>query len=151
MAMLAIGDFVFTLKTAPFQTRQRSTQQRWASNARVGAAPAHQYIGPGDDSLTLSGVLYHEVTGHSKDIEALRTLAAKGEPQLIVDDAGYLRGYWFIESIEETGSEFFSNGAPRKIEFTVQLKRTDDPSSSQAAGGKAPDTSSLWTTLSNVL
>ncbi|MGX2040663.1 phage tail protein [Methylocaldum sp. MU1018] len=127
MALLMLGDFIFELRTAPFQQRQRSTQQRWAANNRVGLPPAHQYVGPGDDTLTLSGVLYHEVTGHAPDVEALRVLAAKGEPQLMVDDGGYLRGWWIVEGVDETGSEFFADGTPRKLEFTVHLKRTDRP------------------------
>jgi phage protein U len=74
------------------------------------------------------GVLHHEITGHSLDIETLRDMAARGEPYLMLDENGYLRDWWFIESVEETGSEFFQDGRPRKIEFSLQLKRDDRPS-----------------------
>ena len=32
-----------------------------------------------------------------------------------------------IENIQETRTEFFADGAPRAIDFTMNLKRTDDP------------------------
>lgn len=130
MALMILGDFVFELRTAPFEQKQRSTQYKWSSNNRIGQRPAHQSVGLGDDSLTLSGVLYHEVTGHSKDLNVLRELAEKGEPQVMVDDDGFLKGWWIIEQIDETGSVFFPDGQPRKIEFSLQLKQTDSPGQS---------------------
>lgn len=32
-----------------------------------------------------------------------------------------------IESVQETRTEFFGDGSARAIDFTMQLKRTDDP------------------------
>lgn len=130
MALLALDTFIFELKTIPFQSRKRSTKQRWSSTNRVGQAPAHQYIGPGDDDLSLEGVLYPEISGGAPSIEKVRVMAAKGEPLLMVDDNGYLRGWWIIESVDETGSDFFEDGTARKIEFSIALKRTDKPTTS---------------------
>ena len=36
-------------------------------------------------------------------------------------------GFFVIENIQETRTEFFGDGAPRAIDFTMNLKRTDDP------------------------
>ncbi len=33
---------------------------------------------------------------------------------------------WVIESLSENKTIFFSDGTPRRIEFTLSLKRTDD-------------------------
>ncbi|EDK12857.1 hypothetical protein CGSHiR3021_00552 [Haemophilus influenzae 22.4-21] len=32
-----------------------------------------------------------------------------------------------IESVQETRTELFGDGAPRAIDFSMSLKRTDDP------------------------
>ncbi|HBG96500.1 MAG TPA: oxidoreductase, partial [Chromatiaceae bacterium] len=39
------------------------------------------------------------------------------------DGSGMVWGRWIIESISDTKSVFFSDGAARKIEFTLSLKR----------------------------
>ena len=36
-------------------------------------------------------------------------------------------GFFVIESVQETRTEFFGDGAPRAIDFSMSLKRTDDP------------------------
>ena len=35
--------------------------------------------------------------------------------------------FFVIESVQETRTEFFGDGAPRAIDFSMSLKRTDDP------------------------
>ena len=37
-----------------------------------------------------------------------------------------MRGSFVIEGISTTRTEFFSDGAARKIEFSIKLKRVDD-------------------------
>ena len=43
--MLALGMFVFSLSTAAYQELQRQTNWRHASNSRLGAVPARQFLG----------------------------------------------------------------------------------------------------------
>lgn len=58
--MMALGMFVFSLSTAAYQELQRQTEWRHVSNTRIGAAPARQFVGRGDDSITLPGVILPE-------------------------------------------------------------------------------------------
>jgi phage protein U len=53
----------------------------------------------------------------------MRELAGLGLPQLLVDGRGMFYGKWAILRVEETGSVFLDNGAPRKIGFRVSLQR----------------------------
>ena len=55
--MLALGMFVFSLSTAAYQELQRQTDWRHASNNRIGAAPARQFMGRGGDAITLPGII----------------------------------------------------------------------------------------------
>ena len=59
--MLALGMFVFSLRTAAYQELQRQTDWRHASNNRVGAAPARQFVGRGEDAITLPGIILPEL------------------------------------------------------------------------------------------
>ena len=124
--MLALGMFVFSLRTAAYQELQRQTDWRHASNNRVGAAPARQFVGRGDDAITLPGIILPELAGSALSLDALRLMANTGKTWPMVEGSGRIYGLWVIESMSETKTIFFSNGEPRRIEFTLSLKRTDD-------------------------
>lgn len=51
--MLALGMFVFELRTLPYQSMQHSKDYRWASNDRVGKPPAYQFLGEGKPQYSL--------------------------------------------------------------------------------------------------
>lgn len=124
--MLALGMFVFSLSTAAYQELQRQTEWRHASNNRVGAAPARQFVGRGDDTITLPGVILPELAGSALSLDALRLMANTGKAWPMVEGSGRIYGLWIIESLSETKTIFFRDGTPRRIEFTLSLKRIDD-------------------------
>jgi hypothetical protein len=124
--MLALGMFVFSLSTAAYQELQRQTEWRHASNSRVGAAPARQFTGRGDDSITLPGVILPELAGSALSLDALRLMANTGKAWPMVEGSGRIYGLWVIDSLSETKTIFFRDGTPRRIEFTLNLKRIDD-------------------------
>ena len=124
--MLALGMFVFSLSTLAYQELQRQTEWRHPSSSRVGAAPARQFIGRGDDSITLPGILFPELAGSKLSLDALRLMANTGKAWPIIEGSGRIYGLWVIESLSETKTVFFRDGTPRRIEFTLSLKRIDD-------------------------
>ncbi|MEH4727411.1 phage tail protein [Escherichia coli] len=52
--MLALGMFVFMRQTLPHQTMQRESDYRWPSNSRIGKRDAFQFLGVGEENITLS-------------------------------------------------------------------------------------------------
>jgi len=124
--MMALGMFVFSLKTAAYQELQRQTDWRHASNNRIGAAPARQFVGRGEDAITLPGIILPELAGSALSLDALRLMANTGKAWPMVEGSGRIYGLWVIESLSENKTIFFSDGTPRRIEFTLTLKRTDD-------------------------
>ncbi|WP_047680877.1 MULTISPECIES: phage tail protein [Xenorhabdus] len=124
--MAALGLFVFMLKTTPYQSFQHKQSWRHAFNSRVGARPAWQFVGSDNDTITLSGELYPELTGGSLSLTALKLMADSGKAWSFIDGSGSIYGMFVIESIDETKTEFMSGGAPRKISFTLTLRRVDN-------------------------
>lgn len=126
--MLAIlGQFVFAVHgDGPFAQTKRQTSQRIAANQRLGEAPAHQYIGPGDDTLSISGMLAPELTRGPSAITLLRDMAAAGESYPLIDGQGNYHGMWIIESITDDRSQFIGNGQARQISFSLELRQDID-------------------------
>lgn len=124
--MMALGLFVFATATLPYQQLQRTTSWRHPSNSRLGLRPARQFMGPGDDSITLSGTLYPELTGGRVSLAMVRAMAETGRAWPLIEGSGAFYGLWVVESIDETGSVFFADGSARKIDFSLKLERVDD-------------------------
>ncbi|MCB2255373.1 phage tail protein [Pseudomonas chlororaphis] len=124
--MMALGMFVFSLSTAAYQELQRQTEWRHASTSRIGAPPALQFLGRGDDKITLPGIILPELAGSVLSLDALRLMANTGKAWPMVEGSGRIYGLWVIESLSETKTLFFRDGTPRRLEFTINLKRIDD-------------------------
>ncbi|TBU78175.1 phage tail protein [Phytopseudomonas daroniae] len=124
--MMSLGMFVFSLHTLAYQEFQRQTNWRHGSTSRIGTNPARQYLGRGDDTITLPGTLLPELAGTPISLDVIRQMADTGKAWPLVEGTGRIYGLWVIESVSETKSYFFSNGAARRIEFSLVLKRVDD-------------------------
>lgn len=124
--MMSLGMFVFGMHTLAYQELQRSTAWRHASTSRVGTNPASQFIGRGEDTITLPGVLVSGLTGSQISLDVLRYMADTGKAFPLIEGTGRIYGIWVIENMSETRSYFFKDGATRRIEFTINLKRIDD-------------------------
>ncbi|MGH8365014.1 MAG: phage tail protein, partial [Pseudomonas sp.] len=53
-------------------------------------------------------------------------MANTGKAWPMVEGSGRIYGLWVIESLSETKTIFFRDGTPRRIEFSLSLKRIDD-------------------------
>lgn len=124
--MMALGMFVFSLETLAYQEFQRQTDWRHGSTSRIGTNPARQYLGRGDDSITLPGVLLPALAGSPLSLDTLRMMADTGKAWPLVQGDGRIFGLWVIESLSETRTLFFRDGAARRIEFNLKLTRIDD-------------------------
>ena len=127
MSMMSLGLFTFSLSSLPYQELQHQYGWRHPSTGRVGARPARQFLGPDDESINLSGVLLPELTGGRISLDLVRAMGDQGKSWPLVDGSdGRIYGLFVIENMSETKSYFFDDGTPRRIEFTINLKRTDD-------------------------
>ncbi|WP_312948148.1 phage tail protein [Superficieibacter sp.] len=124
--MLALGMFVFMRQTLPYQNMQRDADYRWPSNSRVGRRDAFQFLGVGEEKITLSGVLYPEFTGGRLTMTTVRMMAEEGRAWPLMDGNGTIYGMYVINNVSETGSLFFSDGSARRIDFTLTLTRVDE-------------------------
>jgi phage protein U len=123
--ILALDQFVFGMETLPWQELQRSTQWKHRSNSRIGVRDARQYLGPGDDLVTITGVLIPEITGDRLSLDELRKMADAGEAYVLIDASGVMYGAFVIEALDETQSLIDSQGNPRRIDFRVGLTRVE--------------------------
>ncbi len=143
--MMALGNYRFSVASAAYQQMSRSIEYCWASQSRANRRPAHQFTGIGKETISIEGTIYPQYQAERQfiplqdnndqnntapkvlsrnplqQLKAMRAEAERGIPLNLADSKGKTWGKWCITGIEETSSEFFSNGIPRKIEFRLSL------------------------------
>lgn len=139
MSMMALGQFTFSLSSLPYQELQHQFGWRHPTTSRIGARPARQFLGPDDESITVNGVLMPELTGGRVSLDMIREMGDQGAAWPLIDGSdGRIHGLFIIESLSETKSFFFDDGTPRRIEFSLMLKRVDDDKIDRVGRGNRP-------------
>lgn len=123
--MMSLGQFVFSLPTAAYQDLQRQSDWKHPNTSRVGERDAYQYIGPGDDCITLSGWMAPAFAGDPASLDDVREMADAGDAYVLVEGSGRIYGQFVVTHLTEGKSLFFADGLPQRIEFSLSLKRVD--------------------------
>lgn len=134
--LMSLDQFVFSLSTLAYSELQRQTAWKHRTSSRVGARDARQFVGPGDDAISLQGILAPELTGTLASLDELRAMADAGDAYVMVDGAGKVYGVYVIESINENQSFPNQDGTPRRVEFTIALMRVDDELATSFKAGR---------------
>lgn len=135
--LMALDMFAFEIGTLPFQELQRRFSWRFAKGDRVGVRPASQFLGPGDESVDLSGALYPgEGIGAWSSIDTLRAMADEGAAYVLTSGTGDVLGDFVITGLDLRQGLFFVDGAARTGDFSLSLERVD--STPATAADSAP-------------
>ena len=119
--LMTLGQYVFGVDSAAYDELRRAAEYRWPEQERIGRPPARQWLGPGRETIELSGTIYPTARRAEAELDALRAEAGSGEPLRLTLGTGEILGLWAIERISSTGSFFLPGGAPRKAEFRLRL------------------------------
>lgn len=124
--LLAIGPVAFYATAPSFNKLKTQSEARWASQPRLSRAPAHQFLGAGETTITIDGVLYPDRFGGPEVVEALRVLCTSGAVLPLISLSagsvvGVAHGGYYVASVSDE-REYFDRGQPRKVTFTVTLK-----------------------------
>lgn len=132
--MMTWGPVQFSISTLAYEALSQTDEYRWATVDRVGRRPAKQWMGPGEQQITLSGCILTALdlagSGTSPvgtmQIERVRQVALEGVPYLLTDGRGHIHGMFCLVQVTEDATRQFDNGAPRKQEFSMSFDRYGD-------------------------
>jgi phage protein U len=130
-ALMSLGLFVFSLPTIVFTELSHNLAVRFAKNERFGGADAVQFIGPGDETITLTGVTALGINDADTAFGELETMMASGRAWPLVDGQGKVWGDYIILGLDRQGSLFKRGGVPTKTGWTINLSRVISPMASQ--------------------
>ena len=125
--ILSLGMFAFSIPTLAHDQLQRRSDWKHARTGRVGARDASQYVGPGDDKISINGTAFAELSDGRASLDQLRNMADSGDAWPLLDGVGRVYGAFVIESIDERQKVFRPDGTPRQIDFGIDLALVEDP------------------------
>ena len=123
--LMTLGLLIFGMDTIPYQDLQRRMSWRHEESERFGQRPASQFAGPGEDTITIAGLVVPEVAGTYASIERLVEMADTGDNWPLVDGLGRVLGHCRIEGIDLAHRGIMAGGLPRGQDFSIDLKRVD--------------------------
>lgn len=123
--LLSLGMFVFGMDTMAYNELERRMDWRHAKSERFGARDAAQYVGPGEDTVTLSGQLVPEIAGNYASIDRLVEMAGSADSWPLIDGKGAIWGEYRILAIDQRQRNIMAGGFARATDFAVDLERAD--------------------------
>ena len=125
--LMALGQFLFTTDVLSFNELQRQRQWKYGSNQVAKGRDTQQFMGSGDDTVSLTGQIYQEHGfGQRQSIDDIAKMADQGLGYVLADGSGYIYGVYKIDSIDENKNNFVDVGVARKIDFNIKITRIDD-------------------------
>jgi phage protein U len=123
--LMSLGMFPFSLDTLAHEDLSRRTAWRHATSQRIGQRDATQYVGPGEETVSIAGTAYAALSDGRLSLDQLRTMADSGDAWPLVDGAGMIFGAFVIQTLDERHKALFADGTPRAIDFQIELLRVD--------------------------
>lgn len=124
--LMSLGMFVFGMDTLPYQSLQRSNDWRHGKTERFGTRDASQFIGPGAETISLSGLCVPELGGSYAAFQTIEDMAATGENYPLMDGDGLVLGHYYILRLDRDHLTIMGGGRPRHIGFRLELERAAD-------------------------
>lgn len=145
--LMNLGNFQFEVNTAAYQALRRNTTFRWAKNDRLTRTPSRQFVGQGDDKITLSGRIYTAHAGGLGQLDAMREMGKNAIPLMLIDGYGKVYGEYVIDKVTEMQSNFIPGGKPRRQDFTLEISAYGEDlrtGSSEGGSGNSGGGISIW-------
>lgn len=144
--------------TPSFDSFSRDTNYTWPAQQRVQRDPAQQFTGPGEDNVSIEGILYPHLFGGQTTLERLRQIGRTGAPYPLIryqtntgftvagpsPDGTYIAAAFVLaggkpfvlKRVQHKETFINSQGKVDRIEFTLELSAYgDDNYNSLQIGG----------------
>jgi uncharacterized protein len=121
--LMALGPHRFEAKGPSYERFEHSVSGRWESVPLIGREPAQQFMGAGEATATLEGVVYPLAMSGFDALERLEREAGQGRALILVSGYGKVFGKFGVKEMNRTETMAFTAGEPQKIEFTLSLVR----------------------------
>lgn len=123
--LLTLGMFVFGMDRLNFHELERQISWKHGKSPRFGIRDAGQFLGPGDETITLTGLLVPEIAGTYGDIDRLIEMGNTGEIYPLILGTGTIMGEFRMLKLDDRWRNLINGGVARQTDFAIDLERAD--------------------------
>ncbi|APR98629.1 phage tail protein [Wolbachia endosymbiont of Folsomia candida] len=116
--MLSFGSYKFS----PI-TLRHSKENRWSVVECIDGMPLLQNIGQGVENIDLEVVIYPHNLNSLDQLKNMKEAAKDKIPHTLVNSVGNVLGRFVIVRLEEKQTSLLPCGLPKKVEFSLSLKK----------------------------
>lgn len=117
----SLGMFIFSPAVGSYEEFEERWKFIWAKPDPIGSAPLKQWMGKGDNVITIRGGIWPEIQpAGTMKMEAMAAVAGLGLPFSFRLGNGMVKGQWCIEELSKKSSDYFSD-IPSSIEFEIKM------------------------------
>lgn len=131
MSLMRLGPVEFDAKVNP-QKLSRTTETPFAKHEVVGARPVREFMGEGDGTFEITGVVFPHHFGGREGLALLEVARQAHTPVPFMRGNLVPFGWVLIEKLTFEDIEIGEFGIGMEISFSASLVLTDTPSSSAA-------------------
>ncbi len=114
-----------TLDTRPFSVdeMQRSTSADFADKPVMGGMIAREFMGEGEEKITLSGQLLPFKTGGLTELEMAHGFRRSGQKLPVLRGDGARLGWYVIDTITENHTDLMRDGVGFFVKHSISLTK----------------------------
>jgi uncharacterized protein len=120
---LMLGGHAFRVTGFGYTGMDRKTNNPDANLEIVGIPDVGHWTGPKGQEITIKGVLFPLEFGGFDTLDALRADSTAGRVMTLITGGGDILGRYRCDSIDEQMDSANALGTPRKVSYTLHLKR----------------------------
>lgn len=131
MSLMMLGPVAFDLALNP-QSISRSGETPFAVHDVIGAAPLREFMGDGDRTIEIAGVIHPYHFGGLAGLAALELARQAHTPLPCMLGTLVPLGWVLIEKLSSEDSDIGQFGVGTEVQFTASLVRVDTPEAGMA-------------------
>jgi phage protein U len=135
------GPIQFQIYPLNVHQMDHTTQSDWARKEIAGAAQYREWVGEGDDEITLRGRVFPHYmaekirargsninsSGGLGHLDVLDNMRRLGQAHLLIRGDGYKLGWYILEKLSRGHTELGSDGIGQQIDFQGSFQRVPVP------------------------
>lgn len=120
-----IGTLALDTRSFNVDDMSRDADASIVAKPLIGAAPAKEFTGEGEDDITLSGQLLPSKIGGLDELEILHQMRKAGTQFPLMRGDGFRYGWYAITKIGEQHKDLGRDGVGFAVRVTINMTRTE--------------------------
>jgi phage tail protein len=125
------GTLQFDMQPFNIHEADHMTDSDWARKEIAGAAVYREWVGEGDEEITLRGRVFPHRLGGLTELEILESFRRAGQAEQLIRGDGFVLGWYVLERLARSHRFLGADGIGQLIQFEGSFARCPVPDANE--------------------